>query len=375
LAQIKIAEARLSSQRLIGTPFEEPTAVVRWFGAVQAQDFLGAKWALALRCRDVGSEDIDWAFNSGLFLRTHVMRPTWHFVAADDLRWLLDLTGPRVHQANGHMYRKLELSDAVLGRAGAILADSLEGGRVLTRKEAADIFERAGIAARGLRLAYILMHAELTGLICSGPLRGKQHTYALLEERVPAARALTREEAFVTLTRRYFASHGPATVHDFAWWSGLKVSEAVKVLELISSELESTQIERKTYWLAEPLPDKRDTNETLVHFLPNYDEHVVAYKEHQHSLDPAAVTALRSRKDGPLDVHLVTRSGLIIGGWRRKADQRKATIETDFLVEPDSSEQGAITLSAERYGRFIGLPVVVEKREIDREAGAGSTTA
>jgi hypothetical protein len=224
---MKIAEARLASQRLRGTPFDEPTAVVHWLGAVQAQDYLGATWALALRCGNVGSDGVDAAFNAGLFLRTHVMRPTWHFVAAEDLRWLLALTGPRVQQVNRHMYRKLELEESDFNRAETSLSRTLEGGQSLTRREAAAVLERNGVTARGLRLAYILMHGELTGLLCSGPLRGRQHTYALLEERASSGRALSREEAMATLARRYFASHGPATVHDFAWWSGLKVSDGM----------------------------------------------------------------------------------------------------------------------------------------------------
>ena len=199
---------------------------MRWLGAVQAQDYHGAKWALALRTRGVDSAALDRAFDAGAFLRTHVMRPTWHFVAPEDLRWLLALTGPRVHAVNAHPYRAFELDAPLFRRAHALLTRALRGGRSLTRLELATALEAGGIAARGQRLAYIVMHAEIDALVCSGPMRGKQHTYMLLEERVPPAPALARDEALATLARRYFTSHGPATAHDFAWWSGLTVADA-----------------------------------------------------------------------------------------------------------------------------------------------------
>jgi hypothetical protein len=359
-----IAKSRLISQRLVGAAFADPTSVVRWCCAVQAQDYLGAKWALALRCPGFRSEAIDSVFNAGHFVRTHVMRPTWHFVAAEDLRWLLKLTGPRVQQVNGHMYRKLELDTPVLSRAAVTLRRALEGGRTLTRKELAVCLERAGVAAQGLRLAYILMHAELTGLVCSGPLRGKQHTYALLEERVVPGGVLGDEEALVTLLRRYLASHGPATVHDFAWWSGLKVSDARNGLEDLSPDLERIQIDGATFYWVPSQPFGFDSTEVTIHLLPNYDEHVVAYKDHQHSIDPAARAALRGRQDGPLDVHLVARDGRVIGGWRRKAGRSRATIETSLLVELLPAERAAMMLAAESYGRFIELPVEVIERGV-----------
>jgi hypothetical protein len=358
---VNLAAQRLHNQRLVGTPFKTPAAAVQWLGAVQAQDFSGAKWALALRTRSTNDAALDRAFNSGAFFRTHVMRPTWHLMAPADLRWLLALTSPRVHAVNGHMYRRLELDEAMVRRAYETFVAGLQGGRAKTRQELAACLEAKGIAARGQRLAYIVMHAELSGLVCSGPLRGKQHTYALLEERVPPAPALTREEALGTLARRYFRSHGPATVADFAWWSGLTVADAKAGLSLIESEVAPIVLGEKKYWAAAPMAGITLDN-PVVHLLPNYDELVVAYRDHGPSLDPAARETLRSRTDGPLDVHLVARDGLVVGGWRKAIEKGVTWVAVDPLVKLRRVEQARLKHAASDYSTFIGMPVSLKTR-------------
>ena len=356
---VNIAAHRLRNQRLVGARFDAPADAVRWLGAVQAQDHQGAKWALALRTRDVDSAALDRAFDAGAFVRTHVMRPTWHFVAPVDIRWLLALTGPRVHAVNAHMYRKLELDAAVLRRAHARFTRALKGGRRLTRQELATVLESGGIEARGQRLAYVVMHAELSGLLCSGPMRGKQHTYMLLEERVPPAPVLDHDEALARLAQRYFTSHGPATVHDFAWWSGLTVAEAREGVALVdSAALERIALDGKTYWTAAPMAPVESVEPT-VHLLPNYDEHVVAYRDHGPTLDPATRGALSSRTDGPLDAHLVSRDGLVVGGWRRTLEKASVAVNVDLLLPLRRPERAALRRTAADYGRFLGMPVML----------------
>jgi hypothetical protein len=353
-----IARQRLVNQRLVGEPFGGPEAAVRWLGAVQAQDYNGAKWALALRTRGVDSGTIDHAFNAGAFLRTHVMRPTWHFVAPEDLRWLLALTGARVHAANAHMYRRLELTGKVCRRANALISAALEG-RHATRPELATILEANGIPARGQRLAYVMMQAELEGLVCSGPMCGKQHTYALLEERVPAAAPLARDAALALLATRYFQSHGPAMVRDFAWWSGLTISDAKAAVEMVRSDLECANVDGKAYWTG-GAAGAVETKEPVIHLLPNYDEHVVAYRNHSPSLDAAAVDALRTRTDRPLDAHLVARNGLIVGGWKRTLDRKAAVAQVISLVKLKPRERAALKVAVQAYGVFVRLPITVE---------------
>jgi Winged helix DNA-binding domain len=178
---------------------------VEWLGAVQAQDFAAAKWALGLRLQGVTDDDIEQAFIDGAILHTHVMRPTWHFVSPADIRWLLALTAPRVHAASASYNRKLELDDAVFRCTHAVLANALQGGKQLTRDELASALQQAGIATEGeQRVTHIMMRAELDGIICSGARRGQQFTYALLAERAPHARMLARDEALAELTRRYW---------------------------------------------------------------------------------------------------------------------------------------------------------------------------
>jgi hypothetical protein len=353
---VTFAPARLRNQRLVGPGLESPAAVVRWLGAVQSQDYAGATWALSLRCGGVTAASIDRAFDAGRILRTHVMRPTWHFVSAEDIRWLLALTAPRVHAVNAFVYRTVELNEATLRRTARLITGALEGGQARTRLELAAALDKGGVPASGLRLACIVMHAELNALICSGPRRGKQHTYMLLEERVPPAPVLKRDEALAVLAERYFASHGPASVHDFAWWSGLTVAEARAGLDAVKSSLESTETAGKKYWG----PTARARAVTpVVHLLSNYDEHVVAYRDHSHSLDPAAREAMRTRGTRPLAVHLIARDGLVVGGWRRTIERTNATVTTQLLVSLSAQEKKALRAATEDYGRFLHLPVTL----------------
>ena len=224
MTTLDIPQQRLFNQRLAGNLFEKPEAVVSWLGAVQAQEYPGAKWSVAQRTKGLTEATIEQVFAEGAILRTHLLRPTWHFVTPADIRWLLKLTAPRVNAANASYYRKFGLDEAVLARTNTVIARALEGGKQLTRSELEAALQQAGLSTPAddrLRLAYIMMRAELDVLVCSGPLRGKQHTYVLLEERVPQAGTLERDEALAELTRRYFTSRGPATLKDYMGWSGL----------------------------------------------------------------------------------------------------------------------------------------------------------
>ena len=225
-AAFHLVRERLRNQSLAVSRLRTPGEVVAWLGAAQAQDYAGAKWALGLRAKGLTDAAVEQAFDEGAILRTHILRPTWHFVAPADIRWMLALSAPRVHAVNAYAYRTFELDAAVLARSRAALERALAGGRQLTRLELAKVLQRAGVQADGPRLAHVMMHAELDAVICSGARRGKQFTYALLEERAPRAKVLPRDEALAELTRRYFASHGPATLRDYVWWSGLTARDA-----------------------------------------------------------------------------------------------------------------------------------------------------
>jgi hypothetical protein len=360
---IDIAARRLRSQRLVGNGLDGPADVVRWLGAVQSQDYPGAKWALAQRTDGWDNAALDQAFDAGAMLRTHVLRPTWHFVTPEDIRWLVALTGPRVDAGIAGRYRQLELDGATLHRADAVIVKALEGGRARTRQELGAELQAAGISPGGQRLPHLLSHAELLGLICSGPMRGKLHTFALLDERVPPdpAPAPGREEAVARLVRRYFASHGPATVHDFAWWSGLTVTDARRGLAAIREDVEAATVGDATYWTvdpgpADPGPAVARTPRPSVHLLPNYDEHLVAYRDHGPSQHPGAREGLTGRADLRLGPHAVVVDGLVVGGWRRSLAKGSAVVEAKLLVGLSEAERAGLQAAVERFGAFLGLP-------------------
>jgi Winged helix DNA-binding domain len=357
LPPLEVLRERLRNQGLARPEFRGAKDVVAWLGAVQAQDYAGAKWALGLRGPRLTDADVDRAFDTGAILRTHLMRPTWHFVAPRDIRWMLTLTAPRVHAANAFMYRKLGLEDATLTRSRKVLERALRGGKPLTRSELDTALRRAGIAADGLRLAYLMMHAELSGVICSGPRRGKQFTYARLDERAPRARSLAREEALGELTRRYFTSHGPATVRDFAWWSGLTVRDAKAGLEMVKPALVRELVGDLTYWLVATRSVAPPVSPS-AYLLPNYDESLIAYRDRGLVVSDATGGAVPGRD---AFAHHLLVDGRIAGSWRRTLQDDSVLLEAATYQSLTRSQAGTLAAAAERYSTFVGLPVTLKK--------------
>lgn len=343
---------RLRNQQLTGPGLKRPRDVVAWMGAMQAQDYAGARWAIGLRVRDVDDRLVEKAFDAGEILRTHMLRPTWHFVAPADIRWMQALTGPRVHVANGFPYRLLEIDAATIAKSRRVLERSLAGGKALTRIELRDAFRAAGLHADGQRLAYIVMHAELEALICSGPRRGKQFTYMLLDERVAPARPKAPDEALAALTERYFTSHGPATVRDFVWWSGLTTRQAREGIALAGTRLVTRAADGLTYWMAPPARNVRPA--AGAYLLPNYDEFGIAYKDRGLILDERDA---RDRRNpaiaGALYPHLLIVNGRLRGTWRRGA--RGSTVELRVLRRLTTSEAPLVARAIESYTNFLQI--------------------
>ncbi len=355
--------ARLHNQRLLGPALTRPEDVVAWLGAVQSQDYAGAKWALGLRTTGMTDVDVERAFNDGAILRTHILRPTWHFVAPADIRWMLALSGPRVHAINAHYYRKMELDDRLFSRSRAIFERTLEDGVPRTRPELAVALARAGIGAAGMRLAYLLMHAELDGVICSGPRRGRQFTYALLDHRAPTRRQMPRDEAIATLTRRYVSSHGPATLRDLAWWSGHTLRDVRAGIEMIRSDLLRQEVDGRTYWCLEatryaPAGPRRPPR-TPAYLFPNYDEFLIAYKDRELALRHEARTAHPARPD-PFPHHVVL-DGCVAGSWRRSEMTTHVAVEVALYGDP-SRTHARIAAAADRFATFLGRPVRLSVR-------------
>jgi len=350
-----IPHLRLNNQHIRDPLPGKPEDVVRWLCAVQAQDYAGAKWSLGLRLQNASDADIDQAFADGSILRTHLLRPTWHFIAPQDIRWLLMLTASRVHAVNASMYRKLELDSTVSEHCHKLLAQELQGGRHLTRDELRDVLQKAGIAVQhGQRLAYIMMHAELEGLVCSGGRRGRQFTYALLDERAPNTRALLRDEALSELARRYFASRGPATVHDFSKWSGLTLSDARSGLESVKANLHQEQVNGRIYWFSEPTLAAAE-NTPAAYLLSGYDEYISSYRDHSPIAAPEVGTRMAAMGNALQNIIVVNSQ--IVGSWRRKSKKSVVVIEKNLFSGLSELDNQAIVDAALRYGAFIGLPV------------------
>ena len=350
-----ITRLRLHNQRLSTTTFKNPAEAVGWLGAVQSQDYAGAKWAISQRVQNAIDASIEQAFNEGDILRTHVMRPTWHFVRPEDIRWMLELTAPRVNALCATYYRKLELDAATFKRSNALLTKNLRGGKQLTRAELTSLLQKNDIATTDLlRFTYLIVRAELDGVICSGARRGKQFTYALLDERAPQTRTLDRDAALVELTTRYFFSHGPATLKDFVWWSGLTMADANKGLDAIRSQLISHMENGQTYWFADVTPAK--VLSPTVHLLPDYDEYTVGYTDRSMIFDPANTQKLDAR-GSELAQYMIVVDGLIAGTWKRTIKKREVIIELVRFKDFTKAEDKALAKALEHYGKFLGLPI------------------
>lgn len=346
-----IPAQRLHNQKLENADLDRPDEVVAWLGAVQAQEYAHAKWALALRLHDAKEGPLEAAFNDGAILRTHVMRPTWHFVRPEDILWIQALTGPRIHAANARRYRELELDEHVLRRSSDIIVEALAGGRFRTRPELGAVLERHSIPASGQRLSYIVMRAEIHGLICSGPRRGKQFTYALLSERAPSARMVPRDQALALLVRRYFTSHGPAQVSDFVWWSGLTAADTRAGLDMNRSHLVSETIAGKTYWQAASASIVETVSPRAI-FLPDYDEYI-SYRDRTAIVEPGhAFPATNAEFNA-----MIAMQGVIVGTWRRTLTRERALVETRPLRPLTADERDMLAEAATRYGNYLGLPV------------------
>ena len=352
---IDVCRLRLAGQFLTRNGPGTPADVVQILGAVQSQDYAGAKWALAQRVRGITDAALEAAIDAGEILRTHVLRPTWHFVAPADIRWMLALTGARVRAKMAGPNERLEIDRALVRRSNAVFEKALAGGRSLTRAELAAALQRArvGVVA-GQRLAHLMMLAELDAVIISGPRRGKQFTYALLDERAPRATSMTNEEALHELARRYFTTRGPATPHDFAWWSGLTVADAKKGIVSNGDALERLSLGGTDYWVAtdQPPPSRGRS----AHLLPNYDEYFIGHRDRSaigtRLGDVAAVMGGTA-----LVPNVIIADGQLVGTWKRVSKGSTMTVELRPTARLAVEEKRRIASAAMEFGRYHEVSV------------------
>jgi hypothetical protein len=356
-----IVRQRLTNQGLVRPKLKTAGEVVARLGAVQAQDYAASKWGIAQRTSGLTDAEIEKEIDDGSIVRTHVLRPTWHFVAAADIAWMLALTAPRVHAANAYWYRWLEVDDAVARRSRGVIEKALREGKHLTRAELGHALTSAKIQiANPTRLACIVMRAELDGLICSGARRGKQFTYALLEERVAKSSTLERDAALSELARRYFTTRGPATVDDFAWWSGLTKADARMGVEAAAAHLEHESIEGRSYWFP-ALGRPRRISLPLVHLLPNFDEYFIGLKDRSALAARLKSSGVKQRTTLLVGYFLAV-NGQMVGGWRRTIVGRTVVVEPKPLVRLGDAERRAVAVAARKFGRFLDLPVEIRWR-------------
>ena len=361
---MEIIQQRLSNQSLAGNPLKSAEDIVSHLVAVQAQDYFGAKWAIGQRVQGADEETIKQAFNNGRILRTHMMRPTWHFVTPADIRWIQALTAPRVNVVNGYMYRQLELDDTIFAKTNDIITNTLKDHNYKNRSELGEILEQAGIEAKGMRLGYILMRAELDALICSGPRLGKQFTYALTDERAPQARPLPPDEALAELTRRYFTNHGPAELEDFVFWSGLTKTQARKGLEMNNTTLVQETFNGRTFWLAPNLPFVK-VQSPVAHLLPNYDEYLISYRNSDLFLNPDYADFIE--KQNPLFAHFLTIDGRILGTWRRDFEKDTIVLTLRRFTSLNDEQETAVLDAGAAFGRFLNLNVAFNSTPLTKK--------
>lgn len=349
-----IAQHRLYSQQLSTGIYTDPAALVHHMGAMQAQDAAMVKWAIGIRLPGSQQTDIEAALDNGSILRTHVLRPTWHLVAAQDIHWMLALSAPQLRSLLRSHSKQMELTDQQLHKAMRIIVRSLEGNRHHTREHLISQFNKAGIPTDEYRSALIMMHAEVEGLVCSGKAEGNKQTYALLEERVPLQDKKDRETALVLLAERYFSSHGPATLQDFCWWSGLPLKDARTAIALQGNGFEQVTLDGQTYLFKGIRPAPVKKQQTLL-LLPAFDEFLISYKDRSACLGQQHQAQAVSRNG--IFRPVIVWNGEVIGLWKRSIKKDIIFIDMENVPILNTVQQRQLQLAVKRLAGFTGKEV------------------
>lgn len=358
---------RLYNQQITKTKFHRPEEIVEWHGAVQSQDYLGGLWGIGLRLPGSTRDDIEKALTDRKIIRTWPMRGTLHFVPARDARWMLELLTPRVIKRSARRYKELGLTEEIFERSKELFTKVLEGGRQLTRDGLYEVLAKGGIDPDGQRGYHIIGHLAQKGVICFGTHEGRQQKFVLFDEWVTDSKRLGRNEALAELARRYFTSHGPATLQDFVWWTGLTAADAKAGLEtaMAKSHFMQEVIDGKLYYFPASTPSSitaiSDKDRLpIACLLPNYDEYMIGYK------DRSAIFPVLPKSQGPqgniASNHTIIIDGIAVGGWRRESKRKESkdngiVIKTRLFRPLDEAEKEALAIAADRYGEFLEMPV------------------
>ncbi|WP_281634270.1 winged helix DNA-binding domain-containing protein [Flavobacterium luteolum] len=353
----EISHYRMASQKLYQENQCSPQEIVQHFGAMQAQDYAMAKWAIGSRCNS-SEKEIEEAVNSGKIIRTHILRPTWHFVSADDIYWMLDLSAPQVQRFTISAAKKFDYDLKKLDKINNKIQKLLSGNNHLTRDEIMLELDIKRTSKEDFLSAAIMMHAELDGLVCNGRMKGKQITYALLEERVEKPKTkLSKEESLAKLALRYFESHGPATLLDFSWWSGFAPTFCKNAINAIELQLNSSTIDNQIYWFGKKYNQENIFRES-VHFLPAFDEILISYKTREASFtgDHQSKTFTNNGIFKPI----ILENGKVIGIWKRTIKKDHVKIETEFFNETESSKKEILFEGIKAFETYLETKIVIE---------------
>jgi len=338
---------RLLSQQLINPGFEKPEGLVSWMGAIQAQNYEMSKWAIGIRLKSASLAKVEEALRDGRILRTHIMRPTWHLVTAEDIRWMLKLSAKRIKSSWGFNDKEPEADKKLYFKVIKLVEKQLEGNNHLTKDEIIHSLTKAGINSDRRHITSLLQRAEVDAIICSGADKGNKPTYALLEERATPQKELHKDEALAMLATKYFRSHSPASLPDFVWWSGLSISEARHAIGLISTELIVDKLKNYPDLFVHKLFYHDSIVDDTLHLLPSYDEYLISYKGRTHVLDkihyPKAFT------NYGIFYPVVVYNGKVIGNWNKG----KKGIDISLFDQDIVVDNNLVEIAKEKYRRFI----------------------
>ncbi|HLN20963.1 MAG TPA: winged helix DNA-binding domain-containing protein [Bacteroidales bacterium] len=352
----EIAYLRLINQKLTGDGDYSPREIAGWMGALQAQDYNMVKWAFGIRMNNATKETIDNAIDNSDIIRTHLLRPTWHFVASENLIWLLNLTAPRIKPTLKYRQDSLDLDLPVLERSNGIISAALKGGKHLTRQEIVSALELEGVLLGDNRASHLLLWAELSGIVCSGRHSGNKPTYALIEELVRGDNKISREQSLELLTVKYFTSHGPATVKDYGWWSGLTSTDIKTGMRLAEDKLKKFSDGSKDLWMGKNSDLAGKVKPVLL--LPAYDEYLISYTD--RSAVMTKVNHIKAVSDNGVFRPVVLIEGQVAGIWRPSANKDKIIAEVMLFGKVPRSRKAGIEEAASEYGNFIGKKAEVK---------------
>lgn len=377
-----VVRIRLANQQLRAPVAATADDALKNLLAVQAQEFPYARWSLAQRTSGATADDVEQAVADGRILRTHILRPTWHFVHRDDLPWLRALSAPRLHRTNAGTYQRTGIDSETAAKSAAVLAAAVADGAHRTREQLATELQRAGFAAKGLGLAYLIMHAEISGVLTSGvPVRSAggalRQTYAAFDERaqgpLPGVSAITKEESLAALAVRYFRSRGPATVRDCADWSGLTMADVrlglALGLEADPTSLETSTIDGVPFYFRVADDQSPGRSSPRIDLVQCYDEYIMGYSISRHYFGGTA--PVFPLHDEPMHVALL--NGRMAGSWRHSLVRTGAAgRRCELEIRPSRTLDGygdeamnhALGETVARYGDFLGMPTSL--RSADR---------